>query len=259
MLKAVADQVAITIRNREQIWSELLSTASHQLRSFLTPVKSCIQCMLSGRFGKINDKQKSRLEAALASVHEQERLITNLLDLVRIVKEKARLKEDFQDLSSIIKDVAQVFEYDAREKDIALDYKLVIDGLKIWLDREKIKQVLTNLIDNAIKFTPPGGLITVSTLEQGEDIGVKVSDTGIGIPGSEKSKIFGEFYQVDTPPPRRADDGGIGLSIAKNYVQLHGGKIWVESEKGKGSAFIFTLPKVRGKMGDEKQNINYRR
>ena len=90
---AVANQVAITIRNREQIWSELLSTTSHQLRSFLTPVKICIDNMLCGAYGPINDKQRSRLEMAFASLNAEVRLITNLLDLARIVKEKASLEE----------------------------------------------------------------------------------------------------------------------------------------------------------------------
>lgn len=255
VIKAVANQVAITIRNREQR-SELISDASHQLRTFLTPVKSCIDNMLYETYGRINDKQRSRLKTALSSLEEEFRLIENLLGLARIAKEKASLEEEFQDISSTIMDVAQIFEYDVKEKNISLNCESLIER-RTMLDRSKIKHVLTNLLENAIKFTPEGGHITVSTFEGEEYFGVKVHDTGIGIPEGERSKIFEEFYQGDSSSLGRVGGSGIGLSIAKNYVELHGGKIWVESEGDTGSTFIFTIPKVRETVGDGNENINY--
>ena len=111
------------------------------------------------------------------------------------------------------------------------------------LDETKIKQVLSNLVHNAVKFTPKGGWVRLAACEQNGMIQIQVSDTGIGIPKDKREKIFDRFYQVDSSFTRRVGGAGIGLNVVKEYVELHGGKIWVESELGQGSTFTFTLPK----------------
>jgi len=113
----------------------------------------------------------------------------------------------------------------------------------IQADQMRIEQVLTNLVHNAIKFTPPSGTVTVSVRESGDEIQVSVADTGIGIPPSELDRVFDRFYQVDSSPTRHYRGTGLGLTISKHIVEYHHGRIWVESQEGKGSTFFFVLPK----------------
>jgi signal transduction histidine kinase len=167
-----------------------------------------------------------------------------LLDLVRIQEGRVSLDLEFGSVGDIVQSIIQVFEYDAKEKQIKLKAELPgKDDLVTQLDRGKTKQVLSNLVHNAVKFTPQGGTVAVSASGEDKWIKIQVSDTGIGIPESEQEKIFDRFYQVDSSLTRKVGGTGIGLNIAKEYVEMHGGKIWVESKFGEGSTFTFTLPK----------------
>jgi signal transduction histidine kinase len=131
----------------------------------------------------------------------------------------------------------------ALEKQIQLEADACDGELTVWADRDKVTQVLTNLISNAIKFTPGGGKISVGVRKGAAGwIQVSVSDTGMGIAPVEASRIFNEFYQATQPGNNKSRGAGLGLSISKKLVEMHGGKIWVESEPGRGSEFFFTLP-----------------
>jgi signal transduction histidine kinase/serine/threonine protein kinase len=259
VLQAFADQAAIALENArlfetlkranqelkelDVIKTTFLSTISHELRTPLTPVQSCIQNLLAGEYGPLNDKQRSRLEIALRSTREEARLINNLLDLARIEEGREQLKFETGNLAKIIKDVVTIFEYDAENKQIELINRVTsLDNREITMDVAKIKQVITNLISNAIKFTPPNGKITVSDRVYQDKVEILVKDTGMGIPVEEQIKIFERFYQVDTTLTRKIGGTGIGLNIVKTYVELHKGAIWVESTLGSGSTFHFTLP-----------------
>ncbi len=224
--------------------SEFLSTVSHELRTPLTPIKSCLENVLSEMYGPITEKQRLRLELALANVNDEARLVENLLDLVRIQEGKATLDLEYGNVAETVASVIQVLEYDAHRKHVELQTDLPAeDTVRTQLDRGKVKQVLTNLISNAIKFTPEKGAVAVSMSSDDKWITVKVADTGIGIPASEQEKIFDRFYQVDSSLTRRVGGTGIGLNIVKEYIEMHGGEVWVQSELGKGSTFTFTLPK----------------
>jgi signal transduction histidine kinase len=143
-----------------------------------------------------------------------------------------------------MRDVFQVFEYDAEAKSIDLQLEFSEEAtLSTMLDRGKVKQVLSNLVHNAIKFTDAGGSVTISASGKDNWIEVQVIDTGVGIPESDLNKIFDRFYQVDSSLTRKVGGTGIGLNIAKEYVERHEGRIWAESELGHGSTFVFTLPK----------------
>lgn len=226
--------------------TEFLSSVSHELRTPLTPVKSCIENLLAEMYGPLTQKQKARLETALVSVSEETRLIQNLLDLARIQEGRVTLELEDGSVTKILRDVSTVFQYDADQKRIALVEGFPEnDTLQTLLDVGKMKQVVTNILSNAFKFTPAGGLITIAASRHEGQIEVHVTDTGIGIPVAELRKIFERFYQVDSSLTRKVAGTGIGLSIAKEYVELHGGRIWVESTLGEGSTFHFTLP-LRG-------------
>jgi signal transduction histidine kinase len=224
--------------------TEFLSTVSHELRTPLTPIKQYLQNMLSEMYGAVNEKQKKRSEMALTCVNDEARLIENLLDLVRIQENRIQTDLEFGSIADIVHRIIHRFEYSAKEKHLELKLNMPDeDCLMINIDREKIRQIITNLVHNAIKFTEKG-TVTVSVFSENEKIKVCVSDTGIGIPDSQIEKIFERFYQIDSSFTRKVGGTGIGLNIVKKFVELHGGKIWVENNKDcAGTCFTFTLPK----------------
>ncbi len=223
--------------------TEFLSTVSHELRTPLTSVQSCIENLLSGMYGALSERQQSRLDIALAGAREESRLIANLLDLARIQEGKTILELGRGSVCRIIHDVVDVFKYDAAQKNILLVENFPQrDMLEIDLDIGKIKQVVTNLISNVLKFTLDGGTIAIDAERLGDQVEIRVKDSGVGIPKEEFVKIFDRFYQVDSSLTRKVGGTGIGLNIAKEYVEMHSGRIWVESEVGQGSTFVFTLP-----------------
>lgn len=226
--------------------TEFLSTVSHELRTPITSVQSCIENLLSGMYGFVNEKQQSRLNIALVSAREESRLIANLLDIARIQEGNTVLDLVSGNICKTIHDVIEVFRYDAMQKNISLTEDFPADELpEIIADTGKIKQIVTNLISNALKFTSDGGTIVIYVRKLDKLVEIKVKDTGIGIPEEEFSKIFDRFYQVDSSLTRKVGGTGIGLNIAKEYIEMHDGRIWVESKVGEGSIFIFTIPITR--------------
>lgn len=239
MLKAVANQVAITIWNREQIWSRVISIAAHQIRDHYTTILYDIESVLRGTYGALNNEQKKPLQAASTEIYNGKSLLNNLIELVRIIQKK-EINDEYVDLSDFIENITHRFKYQLEANEISLTNNLQATGKKIWIDKNKIEQVITNLLGNAIKFIPKNrkGRITISTLYEPEYVKVIVKDNGKGFSQDEKRKIFQEFYQVD----RFFGGTGLGLSIAENYIKLHGGDIEVESEVDQGASFIFNLP-----------------
>ncbi|HET6419288.1 MAG TPA: GAF domain-containing protein [Geobacteraceae bacterium] len=241
MLKAVANQVAIAIWIREQIWSRVIYTISHQLRNHFTNVKVLMQAILAGVYGVLGRKQNEKLNVAIATIREQETMLTNFIELARILQDMASVNVKECDINALIRKVLDKFEYRVSAKRLNLISELD-DNLKIMSDDSKIDQVLTNLIENAIKFTDKGA-ISVTAAREANCLKIVVSDTGRGIPEGMRDKIFLDFYRAHD----KSEGTGLGLSIVKNYVKLLGGEIRVESEVGKGSKFILTLPEMNNK------------
>jgi signal transduction histidine kinase len=170
-------------------------------------------------------------------------LINDLLDLSKIEEGKIELQALRMSLEGLIHEVVETLRPIASEKLIDLEVTVPENSILVWADRDKITQVLTNLIGNAIKFTPPDGRVTVSAASHDADwVRILVADTGPGIAADEHKKIFDKFYQVAENGGPKSKGTGLGLAISKTLVELHGGSIWVESEPGRGSAFYFTLP-----------------
>lgn len=230
--------------------SEFVSVASHELRTPLAAIKNSIQLILSGKTGTINENQAKFLSMAERNINRLTNILNDLLSLSRI--ESGRMAFSFENISfqSILEPTLSSLKPQADGKSITLegDYP---EGLpQVYVDKEKIEQVLVNLIGNAIKFTPEGGKIIVSAKLVSEEreggpakkVVVSVKDTGIGIPQEHLNSIFDKFYQVEGSLQRSAGGTGLGLAITKGLVEAHQGKIWVESEIGKGSTFSFTLP-----------------
>jgi signal transduction histidine kinase len=167
-------------------------------------------------------------------------LINDLLDLAKIESGRIEVKSSRISLSGLVHEVAEALRPVAAEKVIALEATLREPSILVWADRDKINQVLMNLIGNALKFTPVQGRVTVSASRNGhESVQVSVSDTGPGVPADEKEKIFAKFYQVTEVNGGNPKGTGLGLAISKALIELHGGRIWVESEPSRGSTFFY--------------------
>jgi len=234
--------------------SEFLSTVSHELRSPLASIKWCLESTLAGLYGDVAEKQRERFELALAKANEEAYLIENLLDLVRIESGQVSLDLNRENLSKIARDVVQEFERDAKDRDVELKTLLPPEPVQIVLDRQKMKQVIANLVSNAIKFTLGPGCVTISIFRRDNCVILRIADTGIGIPKGEQDKIFDRFYQVDRTFTRDVGGTGIGLNIVKNYVELHRGTVTVESEVNKGSVFTVFIPANLEAILEEKED-----
>jgi signal transduction histidine kinase len=176
-----------------------------------------------------------------------DRLVTDLLDLARIESGRVELRRVSFPVRKVAEQLLENMEPAAAAKGVALS--AMVPDLQAWADRDKLHQILTNLVGNALKFTPPGGKVTVRARRAAPEVGgapgvveIAVEDTGEGVPPDEREAIFDKFYQVRRSHTAAPPGAGLGLAITKSLVELHGGTIWVESEVARGSRFCFTLP-----------------
>jgi signal transduction histidine kinase len=170
------------------------------------------------------------------------RLVEQLLDLSRLESGEVPLQRQEVPLCAVVTQVMSEIDVARSDRGVDVDADIPDDLPPIEADRERVHQVLFNLVDNAVRFTPPGGAVTVSAHRDNGNVEIAVSDTGVGIPAEHLPRLFERFYRVD-PARSRGDGGtGIGLAIARSVVEAHGGHIRAESELGKGSVFIFDLP-----------------
>jgi signal transduction histidine kinase len=230
------------LKELDRIKSDFVSNVSHELRTPLTAIKGAVDLVLREVAGPLTEKQIHYLTRVRANTQHLAGLINDLLDLSKIESGKIEFKASRVSLAGLVHDVVETLRPIAAEKIIALE-ATISEPILVWADRDKVNQVLMNLIGNAIKFTLAQGRVTVSASRNGkENVQVCVSDTGPGVPADEKQKIFDKFYQIAEAGGAKPKGTGLGLAISKSLVELHGGKIWVESEDGRGSTFSFTLP-----------------
>lgn len=230
------------LQELDKLKSDFVSTVSHELRTPMTAIKGYVDNILDGLTGVLTERQSYYLNRVKSNVERLTRMINELLDLSRIEAGKVELNLGNVRMRELISDIVEGFQTMAREKGVTLRTHQPDDLPAIQGDRDKLHQVLTNLIQNAIKFTPTGGEVEVeSQLWDDGYLQVGVIDTGSGIPSHELEKVFEKFYRGESGSQ---DDQrwGLGLSIARSLVKLHGGQIWVESTPGQGSRFYFTVP-----------------
>jgi PAS domain S-box-containing protein len=236
----------------DRMKSELISTVSHQLRTPMTSIKGYADLLYLETVGEINEAQRRFLSIIKSNADRLALLANDLLDISRIETGRIRLNVEFIHVSAIIHEIAASLRGEIEEKGLSLKLDIPESLLPIYGDRDRVTQILTNLIDNARHYTPAGGQITVSAQVRGNFLQVSVADTGIGIAPEDQEKIFDRFYRADSPLVQEVAGTGLGLSIAKSFVAMHGGEIWVESELGHGSTFSLTLPLAeRGKELEE--------
>jgi PAS domain S-box-containing protein len=228
----------------EGLKSQFLANVSHELRTPLVAIEKSVSLILSKSTGEISPTQNEFLSIAERNLKRLTLLINDLLDLSKLEARKNAIVPESTDLDKLIIDSEESLNNWAASKSIKLSKSVSADLPLVEVDPNKIIQVLNNLIGNAIKFTPENGSITVeaSCDKQEGLVRVSVVDTGVGIPADDLGKIFDKFYQSREKNKSEIKGTGIGLAIVKEIVELHRGKVWVESEKGKGSRFIFTLP-----------------
>lgn len=230
-------------RHLDRMRDEFVVTVSHDLRTPLTTIKGFISLLLKGKVGKLADKQKKFLQYADESAQHLHTLINDLLDLSRIRAGKLVVDVASVDLSRVAEESVRLFKPAADTKGIVLNRLTASEPCIVEADFERLKEALNNLIGNALKFTPRGGEIIVEILPYDEGGEIRVKDTGSGIAKEDAGVIFEKFRSI---PGKGSEDSlstGIGLSIVKGIVNAHRGKVWVESEVGRGSTFFIRIPK----------------
>jgi signal transduction histidine kinase len=230
-------------REIDQMKDEFISLVSHELRTPLAAMKAATENLLDGIVGEISSGQKDYLLIVQRNIDRLGRLISDLLDISRIEAGRLQLNKRPTDLISLIREVLQFLQQAAAEKKITLLSRLPETLPVVNIDPDKIMQVLINLIGNALKFSPLGAEVIICAKVCGnQEILIEVKDTGPGISCQDLKKIFNKFYQASASQGQRSKGTGLGLAICKGIVEKHKGRIWVESELGKGSKFTFSLP-----------------
>ncbi len=219
---------------------EFVANVSHELRTPLTTVKSYTETLLDTT--KEDGMEKHFLEVINSEVDRMTRIVKDLLTLSRLDHSKETLKKDEIDLRVLIDGVVEKLSFSAKERKQSLVHSFTTNIPPYIGDRDKIEQVLINIVSNAIKYTPDGGNIDVFAGKIYNEIYIKVKDNGIGIPKSDIKRIFERFYRVDKARTRKAGGTGLGLAIAKEIIEAHGGKISIQSDTGKGCEVMITLP-----------------
>lgn len=227
------------LKELDSLKSNFLAMAAHELRSPLGVINGYLEMILEGIAGPLNPKAKTFLSMALESGTALTRTVEEILDISTIESGKLSLNLKQWDIVKRIDRVLKFMGKAIEEKGIKLSVPSEQRGIKAVFDGEKIEQVLINLLSNSVKFTPANGEITMDIEEGDSDVVVTVTDTGCGIPEDDLDKVFDEFYTGQS----REKGAGLGLSICKRLVEMHGGRIWVESKEGEGSSFHFTLPR----------------
>lgn len=257
--RRLADSVE-KLKELDKLKSTFLARVSHELRTPLTSILGYSEMLLEGIAGDINDTQKEYIQIITEKSDQLLQIINEILDISKIESGSIQLSREAVNVGELFHQVKDSLMPQARRKKLELSVDAPGDLPLVDADLGKTRQVLLNLLSNAVKFTPQGGTVSakarVITLEGGISgnvsswVEISVADNGIGIPAHSKDRIFETFYQVDSSSTRVYGGTGLGLSIVKHFVEAHGGRVWVDSEEGKGSTFFVHLPCYRKQGSD---------
>jgi hypothetical protein len=231
------------LEKANQLQADFAAMIAHDLRSPLMNISGAAEVMSDGMFGAVNDEQKLWLGKILANSHSLVNLVSDFLDVAKLEAGYVELSQERVDVRDLIDRSADNFLILAQKKEISLTTAVPASVPLVRGDRRRLEQVVSNLVSNAINFTHPGGNVELGAA-QSDDAHVRiwVRDNGVGIPHTEVAKLFEKYRQCNNATESGHKGTGLGLVICKMVVQAHGGKIWVETEEGKGSIFIFSLP-----------------
>lgn len=228
----------------DRMKTEFISLVSHELRTPLTSIKGYVELVLDGDTGPINEMQHRFLETARNSSDRLVSLINDLLDVSRIESGRTQLEPGLLYINRALNNVIEPMRLSARERDLSVHLDLAPELPPAWADRDRVTQILTNLLSNAFKYSRPGGKIEVKVQlsENRQFLEIEVADTGIGMSEEEQKLLFSKFFRSSNPAVRSISGTGLGLSITKALVEMHGGRVWVKSQLDQGSTFGFSLP-----------------
>ena len=229
------------LRKLERVRRDFVANVSHEFKTPLTAIQGFAETLLAGAIDDPRNRIRF-LQIILEHSRRLARLTDDLLELSKMDADRLDLELDRLSVSQFVQTCLETTQRAAAEKNLHVSADLHGSLPDIVADRRRLAEVLQNLLDNAIQYTPAGGRIAVSASSAGDEVAFTVSDTGIGIPKADQARIFERFYRVDVARSREVGGTGLGLSIAKHLVEAHGGRIWVESEVGQGSKFHFTVP-----------------
>ena len=229
------------LKEEAEAKSRFVSTVSHELRTPLTAMKEGIVIILNGEAGKIKDKQRKFLDIVRRNIDRLTRLINDVLDFQKLEAGKMEVNIQENDINEVVKEIQKAMEPLVKENGLTITAVLDESLPIVNCDRDKIAQVLTNLVDNAIKFTEKGDIKIVTTKSDGT-VHISIQDTGCGIRKEDLPRLFNEFEQLYSINERKTGGTGLGLAISRKIVEKHNGKIWAESQLGKGTTISFVLP-----------------
>jgi signal transduction histidine kinase len=232
------------LKEHDRLKSEFVLTVSHELRTPLTIFKNILSNAMAGVAGELPPKLRSNLKMADEAVNRLTSMISDFLDISKLDLGKMKLRQEVMSIQKLVEKVTNILRLMTDSRGIDLQVHLSENEALVRIDYEKIAQVLTNLIDNAVKFVPEqGGRISVEVTDRLDSVRVSVRDNGPGVPEQDRDRIFNRFEQVEKNLTAGKRGTGLGLSICKELVNLHGGRIWVENNSSGGANFHFSLPK----------------
>jgi len=229
------------LRRFDELKTDMVATVAHEFRTPLTSLRMAIHLCAEGAVGALTEKQAELLFAAREDCERLQGIVDDLLDLSRIQAGRIELNARAVSARALLDDAVETYRAAAAEKEVALDVGALTVDRQVLADPDRIRLVLGNLVDNALRHTPAGGQVELRAAPETDALRFQVSDTGSGITAEHLPRLFERFYRVPGAPPGGA---GLGLYIVKEIVEAHGGKVGVESEVGQGSIFWFTLPVV---------------
>ena len=232
---------AITRKNLERVKDEFVSYVTHELCTPLTVIREGISQVEEGILGEINEQQRIYLNTSLGNIDRLGHIVEELLDVAKIEFRKIRLEYEEFNLVQLVNEIISTYEPVIKKKDLSLQKSFSSDDIRVYADRDRITQVIVNLISNAIKYTQEG-YIEVKVNHNKHTAYCSVADTGLGIPEKELPKVFHKFEQVEHHSRLKEKGTGLGLAICKGLVEVHRGNIWVESKVDEGTKFTFSLP-----------------
>ena len=258
----------------ERLKSEFISIVSHELKTPLTSIKNSLDIILSGKTGDITDSMQRFLDMAKRNVKKLSRIINDLLDMSKIEAGKMDYSYKVSEITPVIEDVKTNLTETAKQKNLELKLSIQEDLPAVYIDTDRIEQVLSNLVSNAIKFSPEGSYITISAKTinsknivadecfmpqikclEGDFVEISVIDNGIGIEKKDLIHVFDKFEQIENALTREVGGSGLGLSIARQLISAHNGFIWCDSEINKGSSFNFVLPVLKNTNSLQKEKL----
>jgi signal transduction histidine kinase len=256
------------LKELDRLKSNFLATVSHELRTPLTSIIGYSEMLFEGLAGELTAEQRDFVQTIRDKGDQLLALIKGLLDLSKLESGTMSLRKNNVDVAALVKDVVSTMAPTARKKEVELAFEVERGLPQIWADAERLRQVLLNLTENAIKFTPVSGSVRLTARLAGMDamtgaeaggmvllgarraaVEISVADTGIGIPENERSRVFDAFYQVDSSSTREAGGTGLGLSIVKRLVDGHDGAVRITANQPRGTVFVVTIPVKRATIG----------